>query len=170
MTSVKSYVTAFPFNVKEVCCMRVSAGWCRLLALAMFACISTTVAAKGRWLLSHTPTHIFQGCPGIQIIDPLITQAVPAFYLFSSVLIHERDCTCPKALFPAKGTTPRIHQVPKVPPACGSFIQRQFHGFGNPTKTYRGTNRVSTVCWNSQSLPLSPSYQHINIFQLWNKR
>lgn len=96
----------FPLMWRRFCCMRVSAGRCGLLVLAMFACISATVAAKGRWLLSHTPTHIFQGCPGIQITDPLFTQAVPAFL---SVLIHKRDRTCPKALFPAKRTTPRIH-------------------------------------------------------------
>ena len=51
-----------------------AAGQCRLLAVALFADTSTTVAAERRGFLNHTPTHIFQAGPGIRISDLLFTR------------------------------------------------------------------------------------------------
>ena len=125
-----------------------AAGQRLLLAVALFASTSTTVAAEGRGFL--TPTHIFRVGPGIQICDLLFRTCLVSVFIcnkwhsaatnvwsFEWVCCNTIDCTCSKALLPAEGTTPGIHQVPKVPPACRSLIQRQFHGFGYPTNIFR---------------------------------
>lgn len=146
-----------------------AAGWSSPVVMVLFTGTSTTVATDGRGLLNHTPTHIFQVSPGFWIndlvlltgyccsclcvyctgyISMLMTFNIQKSVFMWRVLFGLWDCeleyTCPKALLPTEGTTPRIHQVPKVPPACGSLIQRQFHGFGYPVNR-QGETKIKLV-------------------------
>lgn len=56
--------------------------------------------------------------------------------------------TCPKALLPTEGTASRVHQVPKVPPACRGLIQRHLHGFGYPKQKQRASTLWSNTYTN----------------------
>lgn len=66
-----------------------AAGKCSLLATALFAGTSATVAAEGEGgggVLSRTPTHIFQTGPGIWIGD-LLHASIKSYSCFVSVFI-----------------------------------------------------------------------------------